>query len=193
MTSKPSALSSAAVTEESTPPDMATTTRVSRGEPSTSRLLSIAVVSGSNLCAAPRRCRADGLRAALYYRHSRPRPHGCAGQPRDGMKRRPLLPAHRLRRPDDAGVFQSSHWIKRYFGKTRGLTSSRAALAHGSALWAQLSSAQAWLRRNNRYPVGPALTPGAPPGSTCGGKELATFGTPPGRSEAAMRPASTRT
>src|SRR5215510_14828426 len=83
-TSKPSALSSAAVTEESTPPDMATTTRVSRGEPSTSRLLSIAVVSGSNLCAAPRRCRADGLRAALYYRHSRPRPHGCAGQPRDG-------------------------------------------------------------------------------------------------------------
>ena len=31
----------AAVTEESTPPDMATTTRVSCGRPSTSRLLSI--------------------------------------------------------------------------------------------------------------------------------------------------------
>ena len=37
----------AAVTEESTPPDMATTTRVSCGRPSTSRLLSIAVVSGA--------------------------------------------------------------------------------------------------------------------------------------------------
>src|SRR6266850_8006086 len=40
-TSYPSDLNSAAVTEESTPPDMATTTRVSCGGPSRSRLLRI--------------------------------------------------------------------------------------------------------------------------------------------------------
>src|SRR5580698_5691940 len=40
-TSYPSAFNSAAVADESTPPDMATTTLVSCGRPSTSRLLSI--------------------------------------------------------------------------------------------------------------------------------------------------------
>src|ERR1700758_469455 len=49
-TSYPASARSAAVTEESTPPDIATTTRVSDGRPSMSRLFSIAVPFG-------RRCR----------------------------------------------------------------------------------------------------------------------------------------
>src|ERR1700753_608227 len=46
-TRDPSAFNSAAVADESTPPDMATTTLVSRGRPSISRLLSMVPVIGA--------------------------------------------------------------------------------------------------------------------------------------------------
>src|SRR5262245_48208780 len=74
-TSKPSCLSSAAVTEESTPPDMATTTRVSCGRPSTSRLLSIGVCFQLLRPASIGSSHPEGHLASLYYRHSTPRPH----------------------------------------------------------------------------------------------------------------------
>src|SRR4029077_9250807 len=48
-TSYPSDFNSAAVTEESTPPDMATTTRVSCGRPSRSRLLRIPAAASAAL------------------------------------------------------------------------------------------------------------------------------------------------
>src|SRR5262249_43546754 len=66
-------------------------------------------------------------------------------------------------------------FANRRVGRRR--TDRRAARGHGSEPSNQLmQSAQAWLRRNNRCPVGPALTPAGPPGSTCASKELATFG-----------------
>src|SRR5262245_15696535 len=136
MTSKPSALSKAAVTEESTPPDMATTTRVSRGEPSTSRLLSIAVVSGSNLCAAPRRCRADGPRATLLLALEAPIAR-LRGPARLRIERRPFWPGVAPPRYEN-GACRSNHWVKRCFGKAPGLAASEpsgAAAAMGPPSW----------------------------------------------------------
>src|SRR5262249_12485072 len=58
---------------------------------------------------------------------------------------------------------QPNHWIKRWFCKPPRWPSaygSPCGPRHGSVLANQLmQSAQAWLRRNNRRPLGPALTP----------------------------------
>src|SRR3954471_16878750 len=54
MTLYPSDFSSAAVADESTPPDMATTTRVSCGRPSRSRLLRIPAAASAALLALSR-------------------------------------------------------------------------------------------------------------------------------------------
>src|SRR5882757_4903142 len=56
-TSYPSDFNSAAVTEESTPPDMATTTLVSCGRPSRSRLLSMVQVTDATAGAIERLAR----------------------------------------------------------------------------------------------------------------------------------------
>src|SRR5262245_50520185 len=107
-TSKPSCLSSAAVTEESTPPDMATTTRVSCGRPATSRLLSTA--SFPDVPRGRTRCSRHS-----YYMYSSTPPHrrpawsDCwrrwpGSSCRQGRRRcRPALPYR-------AAPEQSSHW-----------------------------------------------------------------------------------
>src|SRR5512139_2330662 len=73
-TSYPSALSSAAVTDESTPPDMATTTRVSCGLPSTSRLLSIVAAAAPRSLSNDLPCRTGQAAAADLSRHPVPTP-----------------------------------------------------------------------------------------------------------------------
>src|SRR6266403_1196940 len=80
-TSYPSDFSSAAVTEESTPPDMATTTLVSCGRPSTSRLLSI----GASVMME----RHLGRRPGTHYYMFGP-PGRNVGAPRFGPWRAPL-------------------------------------------------------------------------------------------------------
>src|SRR5262249_6609240 len=111
------------------------------------------------------RPRADVERTGLappYYRHSMPRSHGRAGSP---MAERA---AAVLARRTPARIRQCGHakqaigskdvLAKRRVGPRR--VDCRATRGHGSALANQLmQSAQAWLRRNNRRPLGPALTP----------------------------------
>jgi hypothetical protein len=85
------------VTEESTPPDMATTTRVSCGRPSTSRLLRIAGLGrslGAGDRGRPRPMRGRRRESSLYYRHSTARPHGRWPPAR----RRPARPGSSCRR-----------------------------------------------------------------------------------------------
>src|SRR5215471_11533213 len=165
MTSKPSALSKAAVTEESTPPDMATTTRVSRGEPSTSRLLSIAVVSGSNLCAARSRCRADGPRATLLSALDAPIAR-LRGQARLRIERRPFWPGGAPRRYEDGRADQTIG-SKDVLAKHRGLPPPpswvrprESADAAGASLVAAQQSARGWTsphaRRLRPAPRAPA-------------------------------------
>src|SRR4029077_1684091 len=139
-TSYPSDFNSAAVTEESTPPDMATTTRVSRGEPSRSRVLSIAVLSGATYCAAPPDKPMGSGRAhcVTYYRHSptgsHPRARSAPGRRLEGREEAAVRPGRvalcalvRRGAPPNARTAtavgrapRANHWTAKLFSRPPG-------------------------------------------------------------------------
>src|SRR5262249_25279634 len=132
----------------------------------------------------------------LYYRHSMPRSHGRAGAPRR-IERRPFVPGGRPRASDDVGMPSKPLDQKTFW--------QNAALAFGASIAVRPAamgppSRISWCNRRQLgcgatigARLDPLQRPPAPLGAKGAGKELATFGTPPGRSAAAMRPASTRT